>query len=203
MYVAGASAVFEEQQFKLDTVIGYVEQQFKKKSVSILKVGSEVWNEIQANATLRVSPYSGHITATELEKPPPFVWDGCLGRTQADRYMSHMRKYLPMNTQDYQLVDVANHHPTMLSNKSRFKRLGYEFSGTTDVAIVHKQAARLHQPACGLRIVFELKEKPSRENHYQALITLLLSNQLSGRLKPIVIVTDLNEHYCLHWSSSQ
>jgi len=113
--------------------------------------------------------------------------------------MLHMGKYLPVNTQDYQLVDVANHHPTMLSVKSLAKRLGYEFSGTIDVAIVLKQAARIHQPANGLRIVFELKKKASREDHYQALITLLLSNQLSGRLKPIVIVTDLNEHYCFYW----
>ncbi len=113
--------------------------------------------------------------------------------------MLHMGKYLPMNTQDYQPVDVANHHPTMFSVKSLAKRLGYEFSGTIDVAIVLKQAARIHQPANGLRIVFELKKKASREDHYQALIMLLLSNQLSGRLKPIVIVTDLNEHYCFYW----
>ena len=47
--------------------------------------------------------------------------------------------------------------------------------------------------------MFELKKKASRDDHYQALITLLLSNQLSGCLKPIVIVTDLNEHYCFYW----
>ncbi|DBB16103.1 TPA: hypothetical protein ACH3X3_003466 [Trebouxia sp. C0006] len=135
----------------------------------------------------------------ELEKPPPFGWDDRSERTQADQYMPHMTKYLPMSTRDYQLVDIANHHPTMLSVKSLAKQLGYEFSSTTDVAIVLRQAACIDQPANGLRIVFELKKKASRDDHYQALITLLLSNQLSGCLKPIVIVTDLNEHYCFYW----
>ena len=51
-----------------------------------------------------------------------------------------------------------------------------------------------YQPASGLRIAFELKKVISRQDHYQAL----LSNELSGRLNPIVIVTDLNEHYCMN-----
>ncbi len=197
--IAGASALSEEQQFQLDTVLDYVEQQFKNKPVSISNVGSEIWYEIQANARLRVVPYCGDVIATELEKPPPFVWDDSSQTSQADWYMPYMKKYLPMNTQDYQLVDVANHHPTMLNIKSLAKQLGYEFSGTTDVAIVIKQAAYVHQPAVGLRIVFLLKKKASREDYYHALITLLLSNQLSGSLKPMVVVTDLNEHYCFYW----
>ena len=85
------------------------------------------------------------------------------------------------------------------SVKSLAKQVGYEFSGTTDVAIVLKQSARIDQPASGLRIVFELKGKAIREDHYQALILFLLSNELSGCLKPIVIVTDFNEHYCFYW----
>ena len=47
--------------------------------------------------------------------------------------------------------------------------------------------------------MFELKRTVSQDDHYQALITLLLSNLLSGSLKPIVVVTDLNEHYCFYW----
>lgn len=85
------------------------------------------------------------------------------------------------------------------SVKSLAKQVGYEFSGTTGMAIVLKQSARIDQPASGLRIVFELKRKTMREDHYQALILFLLSNGLSGCLTPIVIVTDFNEHYCLYW----
>ena len=198
-YGAGATGLSEEQLLRLDTLFGYVERQVKKKSVSVSKIGSVVWNEIQENARLTVIPYSGRMVIIELEKPPPFGWDDRSERTQADQYMPHMAKYLPMSTRDYQLVDIANHHPTMLSVKSLAKQLGYEFSGTTDVAIVLRQAACIDQLANGLRIVFELKKKASRDDHYQALITLLLSNQLSGCLKPIVIVTDLNEHYCFYW----
>jgi len=75
----------------------------------------------------------------------------------------------------------------------------YQFSGTSDVAIVLKQSARIDQPAGGLRIVFELKRNASQDEHYQALLRLLLSNLLSDSLKPIVVVTDLNEHYCFYW----
>ena len=104
-----------------------------------------------------------------------------------------------MSTWDYELVDVANRHPTLLRVRGLAKQTGYDFSGTSDVAIVLKQSARIDQPASGLRIVFELKRNASQDDHYQALITLLLSNQLSGSLKPIVVVTDLNEHYCFYW----
>jgi len=198
LYVAGATALLEEQQLQLATHFGCDAQQFKKKSVNVSDVGSVVWNEVQDKAKLKVIPYTGHIVATELEKPPPFGWDDRVERSQADRYLPHMRKYLPMSTWDYELVDVANRHPTLLRVRGLAKQTGYDFSGTSDVAIVLKQSARIDQPAGGLRIVFELKRNASQDDHYQALITLLLSNQLSGSLKPIVVVTDLNEHYCCY-----
>lgn len=122
MYVAGAIALPEEQQLKLDTVYGYVTQQLMKKSVSVSDVGSVVWNEVQANAKLKVIPYTGHIVATELEKPPPFGWDDCVERSRADRYLPHMRKHLPMSTWDDELVDVANRHPTLLRARGLAKQ---------------------------------------------------------------------------------
>ena len=52
----------------------------------------------------------------------------------------------------------------------------------------------MYQPDSGLRIAFELKKVISPQGHYQAL----LSNELSGCVTPVVIVTDLNEHYCMN-----
>ena len=75
LYGAGATGLAEEQLLRLDTLFGYVERQVKKKSVSLSKVGSVVWNEIQENARLTVIPYSGRMVIIELEKPPPF-WLG-------------------------------------------------------------------------------------------------------------------------------
>ncbi|DBA92684.1 TPA: hypothetical protein ACH3X1_002895 [Trebouxia sp. C0004] len=56
-----ATGLSEEQLLRLDTLFGYVERQVKKKSVSLSKVGSVVWNEIQENARLTVIPYSGRM----------------------------------------------------------------------------------------------------------------------------------------------
>lgn len=67
-----------------------------------------------------------------------------------------------------------------------------------DVAIVLKQTARINQPANGLRIVFKLRKTSSSASHYQAMITLLMSNVLSGPLKPIVILTDLGDDYTVY-----
>lgn len=81
LYGAGATGLSEEQLLQLDTLFGYVERQVKKKSVSLSKVGSVVWNEIQENPRLTVIPYSGRMVIMELEKPPPFGWDDRLERT--------------------------------------------------------------------------------------------------------------------------
>jgi len=75
LYGAGATGLSEEQLLRLDPLFGYVERQVKKKSVSLSKVGSVVWNEIQENARLTVIPYSGRMVVIELEKPPPFGWE--------------------------------------------------------------------------------------------------------------------------------
>ncbi|KAL3151394.1 hypothetical protein ABBQ38_013222 [Trebouxia sp. C0009 RCD-2024] len=87
----------------------------------------------------------------------------------------------------------------MLSVSSLADKLGYEISGTTDVAVVLRHAARINQPANGLRIVLGLKKKRDSSNHFQAMITLLLSNLLSCPLKPIVVLTDLRDDYTFYW----
>jgi len=58
--------------------------------------------------------------------------------------MAHMRKYLPMTVHDCQLMDAANHFFTVLSMQRLAKHSGYACSGMADVAIVPKQAARIH-----------------------------------------------------------
>jgi len=56
LYVAGATALLEEQQLQLATHFGCDAQQFKKKSVNVSDVGSVVWNEVQDKAKLKVIP---------------------------------------------------------------------------------------------------------------------------------------------------
>lgn len=62
-------------------------------------------------------------------------------------------------------VDAAPHPSTILSMQRLAKHLGYTFSGTTDLAIVLKQAARIDDQANGLCIGFPSKYA-NREDHY-------------------------------------
>ena len=130
------AALSEEQQSRLEAVFGLVEGMTAPKSIRVSKAGSSAWKKIQRKAGLTVSPYSGNFVAPELEQPPKFGWDDRLERAQAEQYMPYLNTYLPFNQRAYQLVDAANKHPNMLSVSSLADQLGYEISGTTDVAIV-------------------------------------------------------------------
>ena len=180
-------------------MFSFVEGVATPKFIRVSDVGSTAWEKIQRKAGLTVSPYSGSFEAPRLEPPSQFGWDDRLERAQAERYMPYLNSCLPFDKRAYQLVDAANKHPKMLSVSSLADELGYEISGTTDVAFVLRHAARINQPANGLRIVFELKKKRDNSNHFQAMITLLLSNLLSCPLKPIVVLTDLREEYTFYW----
>ena len=184
---------------RLEAVFGLVEGLAVPKSIHVSSVGSTAWEKIQRKAGLTVRPYNGSFAAPELEQPPKFGWDDRLERAQAERYMPYLSTYLPFSKQAYQLVDAANNHPNMLSVSGLVNELGYEISGTTDVAIVLRRAAQINQPANGLRIVFELRKKRDDKAHFQAMVTLLLSNLLSGPLKPIVILTNLGDEYTFYW----
>ena len=184
---------------RLDKIFSFVEGQARKKVVQISDVGQTVWQRVQAKAHLTVSPYHGTFTVAEEDAPPKISWDERLESAQADRYMLHLNTYIAVNKQDYRWIDAANHHSKMLSVTSLAHQFGYEFAGTSHVALVLKQAARIGQPATGLRIVFELNRHSSNNAHYKAMITLLMSNVLSRFLKPIVIVTDLGDQYNFYW----
>eukprot|EP00611_Tribonema_gayanum_P026013 TRINITY_DN6082_c0_g1_i1.p1 TRINITY_DN6082_c0_g1~~TRINITY_DN6082_c0_g1_i1.p1 ORF type:complete len:239 (+),score=27.57 TRINITY_DN6082_c0_g1_i1:193-909(+) len=77
--------------------------------------------------------------------------------------------------------------------------LGYDFHGTPDAVLVLRASWRWPQAA--LRVVFVVRKQllVISDANYQAMVTLLLANIHSSRLKPIVILTDLNEAYTLFW----
>lgn len=189
----------EEQQSRLEAVYKLVEGMATPKSIRVSEVGSVAWEKIQRKAGLTVRPYSGNFEVPKIEPPPKFDWDDCPERAQAERYMPYLDKCLPFNRQAYQLVDAANKHPSMLSVSSYADKLGYEIVGTTDVAVVLRPAAQIDQPANGLRIVLELVKERDDRKHFQAMITLVLSNLHSCPLKPIVILTDLRDDYVFYW----
>ncbi|KAG5183551.1 hypothetical protein JKP88DRAFT_245190 [Tribonema minus] len=77
--------------------------------------------------------------------------------------------------------------------------LGYDFRGTPDAVLVLRASWRWPQAA--LRVVFVVRKQllVISDANYQAMVTLLLANIHSSRLKPIVILTDLNEAYTFFW----
>lgn len=115
---------------RFESVIEYVEEQKKAKSegsVCVSDVNSDVWQTVESNARLAVTPFVGDIKASRMSDPPPFGWDDRLEKAQADRYMPYLNGILGWKGRQYQLVDAANNYPKMLT--TRGSQLGVNFSG--------------------------------------------------------------------------
>ena len=79
----------------------------------------------------------------------------------------------------------------------------YKFDGNTDAALITHLSYRAKAPNTGLCILFELKkpEKIETSSVYQAAceLVLALANFLSPQLQPVVLLTDLCDHWQLFW----
>eukprot|EP00891_Asterochloris_glomerata_P008798 jgi/Astpho2/8798/Aster-05441 len=151
------------------------ESKESEKSVHISKAGTSVWDAVQGRAKLKVKTFNGTIPVTPRQVPA-FGWDERLERTQADRYMPHLHKFVRLQDRELCLIDTANHHTQLLVDVQHQNQLGYKFRGTTDVAVVTRAAIQAHSPQIGLRLLFELKKRPDAAAVAQAKIFLLLAN---------------------------
>lgn len=69
--------------------------------------------------------------------------------------------------------------------------IGRNLSGTTDVAVVTRQARLINQPQEGLEIILELRKSPLDSNNlYRARACLLAANVHSAGLGPIMVSAD-------------
>jgi hypothetical protein len=184
---------------KLDSLIALVEAQHGMHVPKRLcDVNISTWRSVAAKAGIQVVPFLGEIPQTKHQQLDMFAWDDRLERAQADRYIPYLQNALKLDERMYTLVDAANHHPCLLSLTGRADELGFDFSGTADVVIALRQC---QGPllATGLRMVINLKKENASEGYPQAMISLVLANLYSAGLKPIAVVTDLNEDHMFFW----
>jgi hypothetical protein len=91
-------------------------------------------------------------------------------------------------------------------NKQLLSVTGYEgalhyhtIRGNTDAAIVMRSSLKALMANTGLCILFELKIKVEERHIYQALCQLVLANVLSSSQRPVVVLTNLVDHWQLFW----
>ncbi len=106
------------------------------------------------------------------------------------RYMDHLAKIFSIDGRKQAWVDCRK-HPFMLSIRV-VDLMGRDLNGKTQVAVVTRQAKRIHQSQEGLEVIFELKKEPlESHNLYQARVSLLTANTHSASLKPIMVSSPL------------
>ena len=102
------------------------------------------------------------------------------------RYLAHLKKSFSINDRIMGWVDCRK-HPSMLSLEGP-SLIGHNLIGTTDVAIVTRQAHRQQKPQMGLLIMFELKKKALDSRcAYQASASLIAATIHSPDERPVMV----------------
>ncbi len=125
----------------------------------------------------------------------------------AHRCLEHLQSVLPLTE------DVAQHltwhnctsDNNLLTVDDKEDVLGFnKISGTSDVAVITAASSKTGYERKGLCTLFELKKPESLKNQpnkakNQAVCQLVLANMLSRKLKPVVVLTDLQDQWFLYW----
>ncbi|KAG5192777.1 hypothetical protein JKP88DRAFT_216908 [Tribonema minus] len=163
---------------------------------TISDANTEVWNIMRRKTGLEVMLYTAPL-AVEPRRATiePFGWDDRVEKAQADRYMPYLKALISPQDRSFELLDGNQHCSLNVDGVADI--LGYDFHGKPDAVLILR-GSRL-SPQTALRVVFELKKELNAAAHYQAMVTLVLANYHSSRLKPIVILTDLRGDYAFYW----
>lgn len=120
------------------------------------------------------------------------------------RCLSHLQQLLPLPgdaEQPLTWIDCTN-NTNLLTVTNKEDVLDFRsISGTSDIAIVTAASREMSWERKGLCILFELKKPQSMNSKalHQALCQLVLANLVCGELKPVVVLTDLQESWRLLW----
>ncbi len=83
-------------------------------------------------------------------------------------------------------VDTVEEHPRLLLYYG-LSTLGFEFDGTTDLAVANKSAIRVGKPELGLRLLFDLRKTITKSDIMKAQARVLLGNLLSPDQRPMMV----------------
>jgi hypothetical protein len=119
-----------------------------------------------------------------------------------NRYMAYLKQAITISSRTQSplaWLEAGSKSGSLLDTKGYEELLHYSsISGNTDAAIVTRASMECLVPKEGLCILFELKKEVKPNNVYQAACQLVLAN-LASNFNPVVILTDLAEHWQLFW----
>ncbi|GIM08119.1 hypothetical protein Vretimale_12211, partial [Volvox reticuliferus] len=168
--------------------------------VSISGIDWLTWQGIGEALGLTIVPVSkAPLTALQVHETEPFSWQP---QTEADpinckaavQYLNRMVPP-PANQEWY---DSSTKHDMLSRNLSMI-----ELNGTSDVALCTSAAVRGNMPEYGLRIVVQLKKDKAELNPIELATELLTANLWSPSFKPIAVMTDLMDTWCMMWAAKE
>jgi hypothetical protein len=119
-----------------------------------------------------------------------------------NRYMAHLKQAITISSRTHSplvWLEAGPKRGSLLDTKGYEEVLHYSsITGNTDAAIVTRASMECLVPKEGLCVLFELKKEVKPSHVYQAACQLVLAN-LASHYNPVVILTDLAEHWQLFW----
>jgi hypothetical protein len=156
---------------------------------------------LAAGLTMRVHACL-EVDEDSCKEAPAFQWSDESEPKQADRYMAYLKQAITISSRTQSplaWLEAGSKSGSLLDTKGYEELLHYSsISGNTDAAIVTRASMECLVPKEGLCILFELKKEVKPNHVYQAACQLVLAN-LASNFNPVVILTDLAEHWQLFW----
>lgn len=171
------------------------------RSAQVSAVNTDMWMEVQQTARVTVASYEGCMVPTHTKQFPAYQWDERYEGTQADRYLPYILQNINIDSRQWQWVNVSGKR-NLLTQASAHS-LGYNFRGTTDIALCSRNAVLSNMYTSGMRVLLEVKKAPVHDDTYQAMVILLLANILNPKFKPLVVLTDLRDSWVFFWLDRQ
>ncbi|KAK9833492.1 hypothetical protein WJX84_004940 [Apatococcus fuscideae] len=170
----------------------------EKKSVVLGNMSSNIFQTICATSGLSPRTSAQPPIQSEAKSIDVYSWDDSIEPSQLDRYLAHLKESFSINGRIMGWVDCRK-HPSMLSLEG-LSLIGHNLRGTTDVAIVTRQAHRQQKPQMGLLIMFELKKKALESRcAYKASASLIAASIHSPDERPVMVLTDLGSVWQVMW----
>lgn len=144
-------------------------QRSSVRSAHVSKVNTDIWIKVQQTARVTIASYEGSMVPTHTKQIPAFQWDESDEGTQVDRYLPYILQIIETDSRRWQWVDVSN-KKNLLTQASAHS-LGYNFTGTADIALCSKNAVRSNIYTSGMRVLLDIKKAPVHDDSIRAMVS--------------------------------
>lgn len=121
------------------------------------------------------------------------------------RYLPYLQQLIPLGEQRRSplvWLEAGGKSRGLLDLKGHEASLCYSsITGNTDAAIITRDSYDAKCPREGLCVLFELNKVVGSDAVYQAACELIVAAILSPSWQPVVVLTDLEQHWQVFWMS--